>query len=396
MTDSRLRVLMPSIVDPAIRRGGAWTVTRGLVELFRRGPWNAEVTILVPPEPFWRRLRQAACLATAYWTGIPAKIHFLLHRAFRNQIRRKLAREHFDLLVINGSDLFWCLQEAPPRISTLAVVHNRESQLYADQIATVIPRISLLYRLLLADASRLRQFELEGLRHVRGAMFWSESDAADFSSRIPGLDHLVLAPQFLDAPQRISKDPSGWLDLGLLANFQWWPNGEGANWFIQEILSRLPGAVRLHLFGNGSLEIAAAHPRIVAHGFVDDLREVWATCNWMLIPIRRGSGISVKAAESLYHGMPIVSTSFGLRGLPAIEHPQIVRRETAEEWVSFLSSPQAYMLCQQRLPLSISRHFELEANVSRFIDFLSRLLQLETPAPIDDNCEKHKQKGPSS
>ena len=375
MTRSRLRILMPSIVNPAISRGGAWTVTRGLVELFRRGPWNAEVITLVPPEPFWRRLRQAACLASAHWTGIPAKVRFLRHRAFWNQVRWKLAREHFDLLVINGSDLFWCLEEASPQISTLAVVHNREAQLYAEQVATTIPRAHLLHRLLLADSARLRQFEIEGLRRVQAAIFLSESDAADFSILIPGLDHLVLPPQFSDAPQRISKHPSSWLDLGLLANFQWWPNCDGANWFIQEILSRLPGDVRLHLFGNRSLKTAAAYPRIVAHGFVGDLREVWRMCDWMVIPIRHGSGISVKAAESLYHGMPILATSFGLRGLPAIEHPQIVRRETAEEWVSFLSSPEARMLCKKRLPLSVSRHFELEANLSRFVHFLSRLLR---------------------
>jgi glycosyltransferase involved in cell wall biosynthesis len=379
MTNRHLRVLMPSIVDPAIRRGGAWTVTRGLVELFRRGTWQVEVTTLVPPEPLWRRLRQAACLATAHWSGIPAKIRFLHHRAFRDQIRRELAREHFDLLVINGSDLFWCLDEAPPAISTLVVVHNREWQLYEDQVATTIPCLSFLQRLLLADSRRLRQFELEGLRRVQAAIFLSESDAADFSARIPELHHLVLPPQFPDAPRRVSKNPSGWLDLGLLANFHWWPNRDGAHWFINQILSCLPCGVRLHLFGNGSLETAGAHSRIVAHGFVDDLEEVWAACDWMLIPIRHGSGISVKAAESLYHGMPILSTSFGLRGLPAMEHPQIVRRETAEEWVSFLSSPESRTLCNDRVPLSVSRHFELEANVSRFVHFLSCLLRLKRP-----------------
>jgi len=374
MRRSRLRILMPSIVDPGIRRGGAWTVTRGLVELFRRGPWNAELAILVPPEPLWRRLRQAACLAAAHWTGIPAKVRFLYRRAFRNQVRRKLDREHFDLLVINGSDLLWCLDEAPRQISTLAVVHNREALLYADQIAVALPRAGPLKRLLLADAARLLRYEIEGLRRVRGAIFLSESDAAELSRRIPGLDHLVLPPQFPDAPQRIAKAPSGWLDLGLLANFQWWPNGEGADWFVREIFSRLPGDVRLHLFGNRSLKTTAAHPRILAHGFVGDLREVWAACDWMVIPIRRGSGISVKAAESLYHGMPILSTSFGLRGLPFFEYPQIVRRETTEEWVSFLSSPESRTLCKKRLPLDVSRPFELEANIPRWSDFVSRLL----------------------
>jgi hypothetical protein len=49
--------------------------------------------------------------------------------------------------------------------------------------------------------------------------------------------------------------------------------------------------------------------------------------------------------------------------------------------VSFLSSPEARVLCKERLPLGVSPHFELEANVSRFDRFLSRLLRLEVPAP---------------
>ncbi|MPZ78063.1 MAG: hypothetical protein GEU77_16255 [Deltaproteobacteria bacterium] len=102
----------------------------------------------------------------------------------------------------------------------------------------------------------------------------------------------------------------------------------------------------------------------------------------MVIPVRHGSGISVKAAESIYHGMPILSTSFGLRGLPAIEHPQIVRRDTAKKWVSFLSSTESRKLCQERLPLSVSRHFELEANVPRCAHFLSRLLQMKLPDSV--------------
>jgi hypothetical protein len=373
----RLRILMPSIVDADVRRGGAWTATRGLIELFRRDPWNAEVIALVPPEPIWRRARQAACLASAHWTGMPAKVRFVHSRAFRERVRRSLEQERFDLLLINGSDLLWCLDEAPPGIATLAVVHNCESNLYSDQVAATIPRVGPLHRLLLAESARLLRFEIDGLRRVQAAIFLSAADAADFAGRLPGLDYLVLPPLFTEAPQRVAKKPSGGLDLGLLANFQWWPNRDAVNWFIREILDHLPADVRLHLFGIGSATVAAAHPRVVVHGFVDDLREVWRTCDWMVSPIRYGSGVSVKAAECLYHGMPMLSTPFGLRGLPAIEYPQIVVRESAREWVSFLSSPESRVLCNERLPLGASRLFEPQAYGDRFDRFLSRLLQPE-------------------
>jgi glycosyltransferase involved in cell wall biosynthesis len=373
-----LRILMPSIVDPAIRRGGAWTVTRGLVELLGRALGDADVSVVVPPEPVWRRVRQAACVAAAPWTGMPAKARFLYARAFREQVRRRLAGEHFDLVIINGSDLLWCLDEVPPRLPTLVIVHNCEAQLFTDQVATAVPRGA--HWLLRSEAARLRRFEVDGLRRVHAAIFLSESDAADFAAQLPGLDYLVLPPQFSEPPARVPKDPSERLDVGFLANFGWWPNRDGARWLTQHVLGRLPDDVRLHLFGSGSARVCPADPRLVAHGFVNDLREVWRACDWMAIPIRYGAGVSVKAAESIYHGMPILSTSFGLRGLPALDHPQIIRRESAEEWVAFLSSSEARVLSRERLPLDVSRHFRLEANLSRFDRFLARLLRLRATA----------------
>ena len=105
MTQIPARILMLSIVDPAVRRGGAWTVTRGLLELFRRSFPDTTISTLAPPEPLWRGLRQAACVASAPLTGVPAKVLYVRHRGFREQVKCELTQGQFDLLVINGSDL---------------------------------------------------------------------------------------------------------------------------------------------------------------------------------------------------------------------------------------------------------------------------------------------------
>jgi glycosyltransferase involved in cell wall biosynthesis len=380
MTVGGMRVLMPSIVDPAIKRGGAWTVTRGLVDMMRRDPWNADVTTLVPPEPGWRRVRQATSLGAAPWTGVPAKVRFLRSRAFRDHVRRHLRRQAFDLLVINGSDLLWCLDDAPAGCRALAIVHNREAALLADQIAATFPRAPVVRRILQRECARLHAFEVAGLRGVEAAIFLSARDATEFSREIPSLEHMVLPPQFAEPPERIEKAFSGRLELGFLANFAWWPNRDGLNWFVRDILDRIRGDVRLHLFGHRSREMFSRHPRVVVHGFVDDLREVWATCDWMVIPIQRGAGVSVKAAESLYHGMPVLSTELGLRGLPPIVHPQIVQYDAAADWVSFLSGPESRALCGSRLPIEVSGHFDLRANTSRLDAFLARVLEVPAHA----------------
>lgn len=368
------RVLMLSIVDPDFRRGGAWTVTRALLEWLRGAPWNAEVSVLTPRAPRWPGLRQASSVLAAPWTGVPAKVRYLRSGRYRRRVRTSLRESAYDLLVVNGSDLLWCLEEAPRACRTLAIVHNREAQVYADQVAATFPRAGTVRDWLMTDCARLEAFERARLREVDAAVFLSDAEARECARIHPGLRYMVLPPQFSEPPQRILKPRSARLDLGFLANFSWWPNRDGARWLVEDVLARVTGDVHLHLFGHGSRDVVAPHARVTAHGFVDDLSRVWSTCDWMVVPVRYGAGVSVKAAESLYHGMPLLSTHFGLRGLPPIDHPQVVRRDTADEWVAFLSGPEARASSGMRLPLELSGPFELRANASRMDRFLAGVL----------------------
>jgi len=36
----------------------------------------------------------------------------------------------------------------------------------------------------------------------------------------------------------------------------------------------------------------------------------------VVIPLRYGAGVKGKTVEAMYHGLPIVSTSFGIEGMP--------------------------------------------------------------------------------
>ncbi|MCC7114965.1 MAG: glycosyltransferase [Burkholderiales bacterium] len=370
-----LRVLLVSIVDPARRRGGAWTVTRGLVELLGREPWTAELTVVAADEPRWPALRRATSLACAPWTGVPAKVRYLRTRAFVARVREALGRGHHDLVVINGSDLLGCLADVPRGTPTLAVVHNREARLYRDQVDATLPRAGPLSAWLKHDGERLERYEREWLARAGAAIFLSQDEADEFARELPGLDALVLPPLFAQPPTRVAKAANGRLDLGLLADFAWWPNRDAARWFVREVLDRVGGDVRLHLYGHRSGEVVRPHPRVAMHGFVDDLARVWSSCDGMVVPIRYGAGVSVKVAESLYHGMPVASTRHGLRGLPPFDHPQVVRCDSADEWIGFLSGARARSWSAGRLPIEASLPFDLAANASRFDAFLARVLE---------------------
>jgi glycosyltransferase involved in cell wall biosynthesis len=56
------------------------------------------------------------------------------------------------------------------------------------------------------------------------------------------------------------------------------------------------------------------HVRVVRLGFVDDLNSVLAAADIALNPVSMGSGSSVKLADYLAAGLPVISTPVGMRG----------------------------------------------------------------------------------
>ena len=58
--------------------------------------------------------------------------------------------------------------------------------------------------------------------------------------------------------------------------------------------------------------------RLVTPGFISDeeLTALYLLSNGVLIPILHGGGSNLKTAEALYFNRPVISTKFGLRGVP--------------------------------------------------------------------------------
>ena len=51
-------------------------------------------------------------------------------------------------------------------------------------------------------------------------------------------------------------------------------------------------------------------------GFVDDLEPLFASATASLVPLRLGSGVKIKMLETLARGLPVLSTSDGVNGIP--------------------------------------------------------------------------------
>lgn len=362
------KLLIASLVDPTTHPGGAGTSTRGLVAALQRGhavdlvgPRHA------PPGP-WYRPRQIMSLAKSCISELPAKALFARQHEFKLRIRETSRSHHYDTALINGSDMLWAIDALPPEMPRLLIAHNLEHQVLVQQLGDS----RFFSRIFNREITKQRRYEIEGFRLVRGVIFISATDMAWGCAQVPGLQALHLPPLFTDPPIPRKRQPNGNLQLGFLADFAWWPNRQSWKWLIDEILPKVRRPVVVHIFGRQSEEMPA-DDRVVAHGFVPELRTVWNQVDIMICPVRAGGGVNIKVAESLYNRMPVLATTLAIRGLDCRPGSGLAIIDSAEEWVGFLNSSQADLLATQLPSEELCQQFDVDRHREKLEHFVAEV-----------------------
>lgn len=104
--------------------------------------------------------------------------------------------------------------------------------------------------------------------------------------------------------------------LGFVAS-GWRGNVDALDWFAHEVWPALDGtAAELHVWGSVCQAwVPPAGVHAIAHGFVADYTAIWSAIDVAINPVRWGSGLKIKNVEALGHGVPLVTTVEGARGL---------------------------------------------------------------------------------
>lgn len=372
-----VRVLMPSIVDPAISRSGAGTVTRNLIRLLEAPPLSAAVECVSIPSftNASHRVHQGIAVARSLVSPLPAKALYTWSRSLEKRIASLVQQGTFDLVIINGSDLLWIVPLLPPGIPRLLIAHNIEAALFASQVGYVSGKFKVLRPMLARELRRMEEFETQGIRDVANVVFLSSVDEADASASIAALNTILIPPMFGDVSESIPARTGDTLELGFLGNLHWWPNREALDWFLRFVLPQVNRPVLLHVFGDG--RVSVNDPRVVLHGPVADVQRVWGKCDLMIVPTHSGGGVSIKLAEALFHGMPCLSTRFAIRGLTLPVHPALTIRDDAAEWVQYINSVEVFEVRKLRGSSEVSRTFSLESHRERLQQYVRDVIERE-------------------
>jgi glycosyltransferase involved in cell wall biosynthesis len=96
------------------------------------------------------------------------------------------------------------------------------------------------------------------------------------------------------------------------------PNKDGIEWFVANCWPLIYQAydVQLVIYGTVCSVIDVSYQDgVVCRGFVAEIDQIYRDADLIINPVRFGAGLKIKNVEALAHGLPLVTTSHGARGL---------------------------------------------------------------------------------
>jgi glycosyltransferase involved in cell wall biosynthesis len=233
----------------------------------------------------------------------------------RRAIAEVLRDETFDLIHVENASMAQYVELFPPGVPAVLVDHEaggsgEEPQRWAAYVQSFYPRF-------------------------RRVVCLSEGDALHLRSLVPGLEVRVRPPGIV-IPDAIVRRPQPDRVL-FFGSPDHLPNRDALQWMGTEILPALqrrrPEA-RILCAGFDPAETSGASALrksgLQLLGFVDDLDAELAQASIVLSPVRQGRGIRIKNLETLAHGVPLLTTPLGRRGLEDLPADALAVAEDTE------------------------------------------------------------------
>lgn len=302
------------------------------------------------------------------------------------KIREILQDRAFDLIHLEGSYLIPYIETIRSVIQAPIVIrtHNVEYQIWQRLAKGKQGLVNVIYNLL---AKRMEKYELEGLKKTDGLIAISELDLNIFRQMGISQDAIVIPMGVEMMPGSIpvndnQENPTH--SVAFLGSMDWEPNIEGVHWFVEKIwplvLEKRPNT-HFYLAGRNmpSSYFEWNKPGIQVVGEVSCPYEFLKDKALVAIPLLSGSGMRIKAVEAMAYGVPLVSTSVGIEGIPAKHGQDLMIADTSRQFADAICHLLDDDKLRSELSLAAKRlvehHFDNTVLTDRLIQFYKQLIK---------------------
>ena len=177
---------------------------------------------------------------------------------------------------------------------------------------------------LLVAALRDRSAERDVVAAADVIIATSDEDADELRQLVAGADvHIVPAVDARsDRDVLVTATRTGIVFLGYLGIVE---NEIAVRRLIEKVWPLVEaefGPISLTVVGAAPpewlLAFAEAHPRLVVTGHLTEIDEVLRRAAVTMIPLSGGAGVKTKVLQAFANGLPVVATTAGIRGVPAV------------------------------------------------------------------------------
>ncbi len=314
------------------------------------------------------RWQKGEWLATALAGGLTfasAKMRTVSARDVRAAIDRLGQVDGYILNSVQFAGAFPDLFRDRPSIY---IAHNVEHRSASENAAAAR---SAVERLLFQREARLLA-RVESRLCADAAFVFTLADEDRAELGVAGDSRSLALPLVTRAHVEAPRPRTIAVDAGLIGTWTWQPNRIGLEWFLGEVVPRLPAGFTVRVAGAMPKDLVAPTPAIEFVGRVADADVFLRQAAIVPLISTAGSGVQLKTIEAFEAGYPVVATSRSLRGISFRPDNCVI----ADDPATFAAELAA--MAARRLPLADGRDFharqiaELDACMARGLAAMTR------------------------
>ena len=257
-------------------------------------------------------------LTKAMFLGLPYSAGKYYSRAYIKIIQKLFSTQEYDAIVIDHPQMAWLQSyiSKKEQQKLFMVAHNVENQIYTQNSKEAQSQLARwIYR---RESHLIKKLEDQLAKVSQEVWALTNADAEYFTAleEVKKVRVCSLPPHLTKLENLSIKSQTKTFDIAIIGSWEWKPNFEGLQWFLDTVYPQLPTHLSIHIAGRGAEWLINKYPNIKYLGFVPDVQEFMAQAKVVAIPILSGGGIQIKTLDAIASGSNIVANTVALRGIP--------------------------------------------------------------------------------